>query len=202
MSTIKCGNCGEAYSFEKNEEGKSIKCDSCREPLTFVTPRQVSLINPVQRVKQQAFTLQAIQTETNSSNKSMFYVSLAMIAISGKAWENAVDYLEKAKTENPANAEINYYLCFAMLGGKAPRVHKQTAITSIIDNINCAIAFDPKGKYYYLKALIIYNHFTERCMSYSEKFSDILDLAYAFGVTEEDEDEIFSLVPVSKPAKF
>ncbi len=201
-TTIKCENCGTENPVEQRVEGEGVECRSCYQLVIYQKPRHVARIDRLKREKQRALTQLALNTATVPNQKALLYSSLAMIAAGGNAWLASVGFLEKAKQENPMDAEIYYNLALFSLEGKRPMLHNIENITRILDNLNFAIQSAIQGKYYYLKALVIRDFYVEQYLGYHENFKDILEMAEAFGVTEEDKEEIFGMIPLQRPKFF
>lgn len=199
---IKCANCETDNLVEvKCDTGR---CQSCRRYLVMSNTQQVESLSPVEKIKQQRNILNALVSNNSleQSDKDILNSSLGLIALESSSYAIAQSHFKKIIDENPTNAEARYYYTLSLLNGARPFLSNREQIGQLIQELNFAISLGAKGKYAYLKALIIYDFYDLKYIKYFESYKSVLEVAYALGVSEEEKAEMFKLLKMKRPSSF
>ncbi len=197
---INCARCGFESIFEEGEDIK--KCKRCKKTVVMKSVQEALEFTPPEREVQKRNLMLALSKETDSGNKDQINLALGLIALSSGAGTVAQVFLKKIIDENPINTEAYYYYSLSLLNGKRPFTQPRTTIDQIIQYMDFAIGLMPEGKYYYLKALLIFDFYESKFLRHPDKYQNLLQTAAAFGVSEQDKSEIFALLNMTKPNKF
>lgn len=198
---IKCSRCEFETEVQSRDEIK--KCKSCKAFLVVENTFEAETLSTVEKLKQQKNLLEALNKGTlNQENKDLLNNSLGLIALESKSYLIAQKHFKKTIDENPDNAEAYYYYSLALLNGKRPFLSNRNLIDQLIQNMDFALSLDMKGKYAYLKALMIYDFYSLKSLRYSESFNSVIEIAEALEVTDEEKMEIFKILNMKKPVDF
>lgn len=198
---IKCSRCEFETEVQSKDEIK--KCKSCKAFLVVENTFEAETLSAVEKIKQQKNLLEALTKGTlDQENKDLLNNSLGLIALESKSYLIAQKHFKKTIDENPDNAEAYYYYSLALLNGKRPFLSNRNLIDQLIQNMDFALSLDMKGKYAYLKALMIYDFYSLKSLRYSESFDSVIEIAEELEVTDEEKIEIFKILNMKKPMNF
>lgn len=199
---IKC-TCLAVYTFAELSEN-NFKCRKCRKPVVMKNTQDVKELSAIERIKQQQNIIKALAIPNLEQNeKDVLTSSLGLIALTNGAYSIAGTHFKNLIASNENNTEAYYYYSLSLLNGKRPFLNSRSMIDLAIENLNFAFAIDAKGKYLYLKALLIEDFYKMKYIRYGEDVQEILNLAYDLEITEEEKQEIFELLNMKqRPAGF
>lgn len=198
---IKCSRCEFETELQSKDEVK--KCKSCKAYIIVQNTFEAETLSSVEKMKQQMNLLAALNRGSlDQDSKDMLNNSLGLIALESKSYLIAQKHFQKAVDENPDNAEAYYYHSLSLLNGQRPFLNSRNLIDQLIQNMDFALSLGMKGKYAYLKALLIHDFYILKSFRYPESVSSVLEIANALGVTDEEKREIFKILNMNKPANF
>lgn len=198
---IKCSHCELENVLENEEEVK--KCKSCRSYLIVKNTYEASTLNPAEKLKQQMYLTAALNKPSlDQASKDLLNNSLGLLALESKSYLIAQKHFKKVVDENPDNAEAYYYHSLALLNGKRPFYSSRNLIDELIQSMDFAISLGFKGKYAYLKALMIQDFYGLKSLRHPESVESVLAMANMLGVTDEEKNEIFKVLNMNKPTNF
>lgn len=197
---IKCSRCETENIIQNCEEER--KCKACKAYLVVKNTKEAENLSPVEKIKQQANLTKALNNNIEQENKDLINTSLGLLALESKSYLIAQNHFKKVVDENPNNAEAYYYYSLSLLNGKRPFLSNRKLIDQLIQNMDFALSLGMKGKYAYLKALMINDFYTMKSLRHPESVSQILTMSYSLGITNEEKMEIFKILNMKIPANF
>ncbi len=187
---IKCPSCGMPVSTGNN------KCEWCGRPVVITTFNSVASM-PIPEINKYANSYRKALVE-NSDNQAL-NASIAMCYLKLKLYDKAIPAFEKALEENFDNSELFFYAAICLLKGKKAFLQQRNEINKIEEFIDAALMIEPRGIYYYFKAYIRYDYYKRKCFNVDPDFNELLDSAFAAGVSDTDIEQLFSILNVERP---
>ena len=117
-----------------------------------------------------------------------------------KMYDSALAYFKSAMNDPMADPDVFYYAAIASLRGGTAFSQTRDTIEAVVNYINQAIAFEPKGIYYYFLAYIKYDYYERKYFRTSPNYREAFALALEHNVTWQQVNEMYELMRVSKPA--
>lgn len=195
--TIKCPHCSNEEWYDIPVEGR--KCKYCRQPIIIQSLREAREVEPTKRGK-------IIATLTNLVSKNPqiaeAQLALGLFYLENKAYQFAIPQLKKVIDIDPMNADTYFYLAIALLGGKRPFSQLTPTIKSVCQQLSLAESIEPKAIYYYLHAFVTFDFYKRKFLNVSPSYQFLLDQARIFGITKQDENELFDMLKILKPQDF
>ena len=132
--------------------------------------------------------------------------TLGLFQVMNGGYADGLTLLEKSKGLDPMNSAAYFYYAIGLLKGRSSRLAQKPDVLKAIENLNSAIAFEiepsKQGLYKVLYAYIQYDYFETRCMLAKPSSTSLLSEAIELGVDDDEVDDLFGLLKVSKPATF
>ncbi len=218
----KCINCKNSCSVESDIRGRvkrvvrdenyddpstpssMYKCNYCDSELVPTMPKDLYKDNNGEMPKvisQIRITKENISMEPE--NVQMLVSLSALYVVSG-GYLDATKTLDKAKEIDAYVPEIYYLQAIARLGGKAPRLSKETDVKLALENCDTAIGFeediDKAAIYKMLKAYIQYDYYESRGRIMIPSYRKLLQEVKLSSAQYGDIDALFKMLKVTKPS--
>ena len=103
--------------------------------------------------------------------------------------------------EDPMNADACYCAAVALLGGKRPFLVDRTSIRKAEEYLSVAITAGDQAVYHYLLAYVKLDYYSRKMLRAVPDYSFHLQQARAMGITQEEINELFAMLRVSRPAE-
>ena len=126
--------------------------------------------------------------------------SVGMCFLKLKLYDQALAAFEKAMPMNFDNSEVFFYAAVCLLEGKMPFLHLRPTIDRILSYVNSALAIEARGIYYYFLSYVKYDYFKRKYLITSPDYAALLNQALAFGVSENEKNQLFALLGTQRPA--
>ncbi|MDR0726010.1 MAG: hypothetical protein LBF59_08410 [Prevotellaceae bacterium] len=188
--SLACPGCGAHVSTEQK------KCEYCGGPIIISTFDSV-LSMPLPEVNKYAGAYRKALSE-DPDNREL-NTSIAMCFLKLKLYDKAIPAFEKAIEDNFDNSETFFYTAVSLLRGKKAFVAQRSDIDKMLEYLNAAIMIEPKGIYHYMLAYIKYDYFHRKYLNISPNHIEEYDMAKEAGVSEEEIQQLFSILNVEKP---
>lgn len=134
------------------------------------------------------------------SNESSEALEKYKNMIKMEMYDNALSYF-KGEMEKPgSNPDIFFYAAIAILGGESPFYKSRSTIDTAIKYLNCAIASNPKGIYYYFLAYLKFDYYEKKLLLTAPNYRECLVSAYANGVSSKEISDFYALLGKSRPS--
>ncbi len=114
--------------------------------------------------------------------------------------DKALQYFEKAVTDNFDDSEVYFYAAVCLLKGKKAYQSLRPQINKIEEYLNAATMIEPKGIYYYFWAYIKYDYYKRKFLNTTPDYAAMLKTAAAAGVSVYDKAQLFEILGVEKPS--
>ncbi|MDR1681815.1 MAG: hypothetical protein LBS25_00280, partial [Candidatus Symbiothrix sp.] len=108
----------------------------------------------------------------------------------------------KAMDDNFDNPETFFYAAVSRLRGQKAFVAQRADIDKILEYLNAAIMIEPKGIYHYFLSYIKYDYFHRKYLNISPNHIEEYETANETGVSDEEIQQLFSVLCVEKPEVF
>ncbi|MBQ8372498.1 MAG: hypothetical protein IJX38_06160 [Clostridia bacterium] len=190
---IKCV-CGNEAAYAVDATG--VKCKYCRRPIIPADYVEAESVPEIDRNRQIA--LLNVLSKTNPGQAEVV-MALGLFYLANKAYQFAVQRFEEVINIDPTNADAYYYQGIAMLGGKKAFSNLRTTIDSIEQHLQSALAFNPKGIYYYFWAYLRYDHHSRKGYRVSPDYKQLLMQAKQYGVTASEVNNLYKALGVARP---
>ena len=115
-------------------------------------------------------------------------------------YDDAQKYFDAATKSTTANPDTYYYAAIALFRGQHAFGQHINTIERAEKYLNTAIRFKPKGIYYYFLAYIKYDYYERKYYRTSPNYKEALALAYRYGFTTAEQNEMYELLRTYKPA--
>lgn len=111
-------------------------------------------------------------------------------------YAEAIQKCNEFLSQGIATADVYFYLCIALLGGKKPFLNARTIIDECIGALECAAQISEDMKIYYLRAYIEYDYFERKYLSRSPNYKFYLNKALELGFTSSDKKQLEELLKI------
>ena len=195
---ITCPKCFQSFSTDSSLG--TYKCTFCDEIINVQSFKQVKKVAPA-KIPMYINTIKQIGAQC--PNDPSLYMSLGLFYLESKAYMMAVQAFQWAISMNPYNPDAYFYYAVSLLGGKRPYESYETEMRNVLEKLNVAISINPNNpQYYFFKAFIAKDFYEKNFLPLSPSSSELLNTAQEFGLTEEDEIELFDMLKVQRPRNF
>lgn len=187
---MNCPGCGARVSTGQSE------CEWCHKPIIISTFNSVYSM-PMPEVNKYAGAYKKALSE-NPDDQDLNN-SIAMCYLKLKLYDKALSAFEKAMEDNFDNSETFFYSAICLLQGKKAFLAPRDAIDKIEEYINAALMIEPRGIYYYFYAYVKYDYFFRKSYKTQPTYQELLNTAFQVGISEYDQEQLFSILNVAKP---
>ena len=187
---LNCPGCGARVNTGQNE------CDWCHKPIVISTFNSVYAM-PMPEVNKYAGTYRKALAE--NPDDITLNNSVAMCYLKLQLYDKALTAFEKAMEDNFDNSETFFYSAICLLQGKKAFLAPRDAIDKIEEYINAALMIEPRGIYYYFYAYVKYDYFFRKSYKTQPTYQELLNTAFQVGISEYDQEQLFSILNVAKP---
>lgn len=187
---LKCRGCGASLAIS------DAVCKYCGGPVSISTFNSVNNM-PLPLVNKYANSYrQDLQNNPSnmSANKAIAYCYLKL-----KMYDKALEYFEKAVTDNFDDSEIFFYAAICCLKGKKAFLAQRPEINKAEEFLNAATMIEPKGIYYYFWAYIKYDYFKRKFLNTTPNYLDMLKFSEQYQTSDLDKAELFEILCVANP---
>lgn len=187
---LNCPGCGARVNTGQKE------CDWCHKPIVISTFNSVYAM-PMPEVNKYAGTYRKALAE--NPDDITLNNSVAMCYLKLQLYDKALTAFEKAMEDNFDNSETFFYSAICLLQGKKAFLALRDAIDKIEEYINAALMIEPRGIYYYFYAYVKYDYFFRKSYKTQPTYQELLNTAFQVGISEYDQEQLFSILNVAKP---
>ena len=187
---LNCPGCGARGNTGQKE------CDWCHKPIVISTFNSVYAM-PMPEVNKYAGTYRKALAE--NPDDITLNNSVAMCYLKLQLYDKALTAFEKAMEDNFDNSETFFYSAICLLQGKKAFLAPRDAIDKIEEYINAALMIEPRGIYYYFYAYVKYDYFFRKSYKTQPTYQELLNTAFQVGISEYDQEQLFSILNVAKP---
>jgi tetratricopeptide (TPR) repeat protein len=175
-----CYCCGAAVAID------STNCSYCENPVRITTFQSVwNLPNPTVNKYLSSYQKASADEQNNSEPIAFCYLKL-------KLHDKALQYFEKAMTENFDNSEIFFYAAICCLKGKKAFLAPRTDIDRSIEYIEAAKMIEPRA---------IYDYFKRKGYSINPNYEMELITAQTKGLALGDIEYLHEILTTPRPAE-
>lgn len=190
---LECPGCAAAISTEMKT------CPKCYRPIVLSSFSSTNVFNPLELNKQANAYRKAMMSHPDNDELN---ISAGFCYLKLKLYDKSTECFEKALVNNFSNADAYLYAAVALLKGKKAFVADRKIIDKIVEYVEAAIMIEPKGIYYFFEAYIKYDYHFRKYYNTSPDFKELYLQAYGNGVTEDEINDLFEVMGVSKPDVF
>lgn len=187
---LSCPGCGARVNTGNKE------CQFCGGAIIISTFNSVLSMTMPQLNKYASTYKKAL--EKNPDNAELNF-SIANCYLKLKLHDKALSAFEKAIEDNFDNSETYFYAAVCLLKGQKAFLAQRPTIDKIEEYLNAALMIEPKGIYYYFWSYIKYDYFNRKFFNTTPTYQDFLQMALENGLSENDTEQLFSILSVPQP---
>jgi tetratricopeptide (TPR) repeat protein len=187
---VTCPGCGDRVTTGQSE------CRFCHKPIVISTFNSVYLM-PMPEVNRYAAEYRKALSDS-PDNKDL-NTSIAMCYLKLKFYDKALLAFEKVIEDNFDNSELFFYAAVCLLQGNKAFLLQRPTIDKIEEYINAALMIEPRGIYYYFWAYIKYDYYNRKFFNTRPTFQQALQMAIDNGISEFDQEQLFSILGQQRP---
>lgn len=190
VEDLRCPNCGGFVS------SKQKNCDFCGGSILVESTRSL----PKGSLELQKYINSYNQVSKGDSDEIDFSRALCFLKL--KQYKNAVNSFEEVIDRNMFNSDAYFYMSIALLEGKKAFQTRKAIVDKIVSLLETAISISDKGIYRIFLAYVKYDYYKRKFINISPDYHQEINLGEQLGYSEEDFDELWDLLNVSKPKIF
>lgn len=137
----------------------------------------------------------ACYTQQSNSQFDRYRAELEM-----QMYDDALSYFKSEMSKTTANPDVYYYAAIATMRGNNAFSQTRSTINVLESYIRQAILCEPKGIYYYFLAYIKYDYYERKYFRTKPNYKEAFSLAISNGITQEQVNEMYALMRVSRPS--
>ncbi len=190
--SLNCPGCGASITTQTKV------CEYCHRDILVKSFHNLSNM-PLPQVNKYMASYKAAAAEHPQHNGVNASIGLCFLKL--KKYDQAIEYFEKAQSDNFEDATPFFYAAVARLKGRKPFLCSRPEINQMETDINAAMSIEPSAEQYYFLAYIGRDYFKRKSLKHEPAWENFMEEAVNNGLTPADVEEFHAMIgtPVDIP---